>query len=257
MDPKSRIEALDWGPRQLGCGVVTIELTEAQVADAWDNALRWWIERRGFRVYYTVPISSGMQRYSMPADCDEVVEVYFTGVQMDSGALLEPYAFIDVDMLPVMSSSIIGGSGNLFYSGVHQVMSHAETARRVMSSEPAWIYYKEVNQLLVTPRRQTSGIAIVKYISNNLSCDDPVGSDDPPNQLKLLRTRDRGIILRWFLADLKEKLGRVRAKYTEWPSAGGGRSLDGDTLLGEAQGDKDQLREEIMGLSDCVPFITG
>lgn len=194
----------------------------------------------------------------MPDDCDEVLTVYFPGVQIDIIAAVNPFAFIDVDQLPVAYQSITGVPGGQFYGTFHQILQHAETARRIVGSEPAWDYHKTENVLRLAPTNQRTGTVVVRYISNKLVAVDPVApATVPKNDFRHLRVRDRDLILRYGLAMMKEILGRIRGKYQEWPSAGGSKTLDGDTLLQEARDDKDDLNTELMGLSDPVPFLTG
>lgn len=263
MDPKTRTEAIEWGPRELGCGVTIIELTIKHVEDAFDDAVRWWVGRRGLKKHAVAQTFQGTQTYTAPDDCDEVLEVWFPGVQFDVIAAIEPYAFIDVDMLPAAYQSLTGIPGGSFYGTISQIIAHAETARRIISSEPAWRYFKSdlagtPNQIMIFPRNRIGGVMIIRYISDALVSDDPpLPATTPINQFRILRVRDRDIILKYYLATLKQKLGRVRSKYSEWPSAGGSKTLDGDTLLAEAQTELAELKEEIMGLSDGVPFLTG
>ena len=57
---------------------------------------------------------------------------------------------------------------------------------------------------------------------------------------------------------MKIRLGRVRSKFVDgFASAGGPKILDGSTLIEEANTEKEKLKEEILGLSDPIPFLTG
>jgi len=241
-----------WLRRKLGCGVTNVEMTPDMFGDSFDDAVRWWVGRRGIKKHAVQNLTPGVQAYTMPSDCDMVLELWFPGVQLDIIAAINPYAFIDVDQLPVAYSSITGVPGGSFYGTFMQILQHAETARRVVSSEPTWEYRKDENTVWVFPRNQRNGSAIARYVSNDLTsdtCDDEFGS-------KIL-VRDRDIILKWALADAKETLGRIRSKYQDWPTAGGTRALDGDTLRSEGNTEKEILNDEVIGLSDPVPFITG
>ena len=250
-DPKTREEALKWAKRQVGGGVVVLEVNEDHVEDSFDDAIRWYIARKGIKRRAVTNLSPGIQEYAMPDDTDEVLDVWFPGVQIDIIAAVNPFAFIDVDQLPVAYQSITGVPGGSFYGTLHQILSHAETARRVIGSEPAWEYFKDTNILHIAPRNIGGGSSLVSFISTRLD------SEKITDDFAKLRYRDRDIILRYLVAKLKEKLGRVRGKYTDWPSAGGSKSLDGDTLLGEAQGEIERLDEEIKALSEPVPFLVG
>lgn len=250
--PCTRETSIAWLRRKLGCGVVAVELSEEQAEDSFDDAIRWWVGRKGIKKHAAQNLTPGVQEYVMTDDCDMVLEVFFPGVQLDIIAAVNPYAFIDVDQLPVAYSSITGVPGGSFYGTFFQILQHAETARRVVSSEPTWEYRKDENKLWVFPRSQRNGSAIARYVSNDLTSE----TEDDEFCKKIL-VRDRDIILRWALADVKETLGRIRGKYQDWPTAGGTRALDGDTLRTEGLAEKEKLDDEILGLSDPVPFITG
>jgi hypothetical protein len=199
----------------------------------------------------------------MPDDCDQVLQVWFPGVQLDIIAAVNPFAFIDVDQLPVAYQSITGVPGGSFYGTLHQILSHAETARRVVGSEPDWDYFKDRNILHVFPRNQRTGTLIARYASTRLNAYDADDAENNPDKLKndfkdSLRYRERDLILRYALAEAKIRLGRVRSKFADgFPSAGGPKILDGSTLIDEATQEKEALKEEILGLSDPVPFLTG
>jgi hypothetical protein len=257
-DPLNETDSVEWMKRQLGCGVIVIELSDAMLTDAFCTAIRWYIARKGVKRLAVANLVPGISEYAMPDDTDEVLRVDFPGGQIDAIAAVNPYAFIDVEQLPVAYQSITGVPGGSFYGTYHQMLSHAETARRIMGSEPAWDYYKDENIIRVAPANGRGGSAVVRYASNKLVTVDPVLPDTTPkNDFANLRVRDRDVILRYALAWAKQTLGRIRGKYTEWPGAGGSKSLDGDTLLMEAREDMDALTIELIGLSDPVSFLTG
>ena len=257
-DPLTRADAITWLKRHLGGGVVVLELCQDHFQDAFADALRWYIGRHGIKRRAVQNLSPGIQEYLMPDDCDELLEVWFPGVQIDIIAAVNPFAFIDIDQLPVAYQSVTGVPGGSFYGTFHQILAHAETARRIIGSEPAWEYFKDTNTLHVTPRNQRGGLAIARYASTTLCADDPVAPATAPiNDLRRIRFRHRELILRFALTKIKERLGRVRGKYTEFPSAGGTKSLDGDALLSEAKEEVTTLNAEIMELNEGVPFLVG
>jgi len=258
MDPRTKTEALEWLKRKMGGGVVVLEMCDEHFSDAFDDAIRWYIGRKGVKRRAAQNLAPSVQEYSMPDDCDEVLEMWFPGVQIDIIAAINPYAFIDVDQIPIAYQAITGVPGGSFYGTFHQILAHAETARRIVGSDPAWEYYKDTNILYIAPRNQRAGAAIARYISTTLVVDDPTSPDTTPvNDFRRLRFRHRDLILRYALAQTKERLGRIRTKYTEFPSAGGTKNLDGDTLLGEAQGEIEKLDAEILELNEGTPFLIG
>jgi len=257
-DPLNRADAISWLKRSLGGGIVVIELCQDHFEDSFADAIRWYIGRNGIKRRAVQNIVGGIQEYQMPDDCDELLEVWFPGVQIDLIAAINPYAFIDVDQIPIASQSLTGVPGGSFYGTLELMLSHASTARRITGSEPAWEYFKDTNTLHIAPRNQRGGLAIAKYISTTLVCDDPMSpAVIPKNDFKRLRYRHRELILRYALAKVKERLGRVRGKYSDLPSSGGARTLDGETLLAESKDEVTTLNEEIMELNEGVPFLIG
>jgi hypothetical protein len=257
-DPLTRGEAITWLKRSLGGGIVVLELCQEHFEDSFADAIRWFVGRFGIKRRALQNIVGGIQEYKMPDDCDEVLEVWFPGVQIDIIAAVNPFAFIDIDQLPVAYQSITGVPGGAFYGTLEQILMHAETARRVVGSEPAWEYFQDTNVLHIAPRSQRGGIAIARYASTTFVADDPIKPEKVPvNDFRRIKFRHRELILRYALAKVKERLGRVRGKYTEWPGAGGGKTLDGEALLSESREDVVALNEEIMGLNEGVPFLVG
>jgi len=257
-DPLNREDAVGWVQRSLGCGSVILEITDEHSEDSFDDALRWWIARKGIKRHAVQNVVSGESSYTMPNDCDEVLAVWFPGVQLDVIAAINPFAFIDVEMLPVAYQSLTGLPGGSFYGTLNQMVAHAATARRVIGAEPAFEYDKDTNFLHIYPVDHASGTVIARYASTTLVTAEPTPPDTTPiNDFARLRFRDRDLILRYARAALKLRLGRVRSKYSEWPSAGGSKTMDGDTLVAEGREEFDTLTEELIGLSDPVPFVVG
>lgn len=257
-DPLNRTDAIAWLKRALGGGVVVLELYQCHFEDAFADALRWYIGRHGIKRRAIQNLVGGIQEYQMPADCDEVLEIWFPGVQLDVIAAVNPFAFIDVDQIPVAYQSITGSPGGMFYGTLNQIMQSAETARRIIGSEPAWEWFQDTNTLHIAPRNQRGGLAIARYASSKLIADDPTPpATTPVNDFRRLRFRHRELILRYALAKAKERLGRVRSKYNEMAAAGGSKTLDGEGLLSESRDEVTALNEEIMELNEGVPFLVG
>jgi len=261
-EPTNKTSALGWIERKLGGGIVVIELSTDHLDDAFDDAIRWYVGHKGIKRHAVVNMIPGVQEYTMPDDTDEVIEVFFPGVQLDIIAAINPYAFIDVDQLPVAYSSVTGVPGGQFYGTLHQILSHAETARRIVGSEPAWEYYKDRNIVHLFPRSQRTGAIVARYASTKLGVHDEDDTENNPNGDKndfaAMRFRERDLILKYAVAGVKERLGRVRSKYTDgMPSAGGSKNLDGETLLGEAQNEMEALTTTLLSLSNPVPMLVG
>lgn len=258
-DPKNKTEAIEWVQRKLGGGAIILELLPEHFDTAFSDAIRWYVARKGLQRKAVVNLVPSIVDYVMPDDTDIVIDIIFPGVQLDVIQAVNPYAFIDVEQIPVATHSITGVPGGSFYGTLKLILQHAETARRIIGSEPAWEYDPYTKLVHIYPNSQRSGAMVATYISTTLNADDPVPPlTTPTNDFRRMMFRDRDILLRYFMASCKWMLARVRGKYTDgMPSAGGSKNLDGDTLLGEAQGEIEALNEEIKALSEPVGFLTG
>ena len=240
-----------------------MEVSPEALDDAFDDAIRWYVGYRGIKRHAAVNLVPGVQEYTMPDDCDAVIQVWFPGVQLDIIAAVNPFAFIDVDQIPVAYQSITGVPGGQFYGTLHQILAHAETARRITGSEPDWDYYRDRNLLNTFPRNVRTGSLLARYASTRLNAYARDDAENNPDGLKNdfsegLMWRERDLIMRYCLAEAKIRVGRARSKYQDGMSgAGGPKLLDGSSLIDEANTTKEQLKEEIMGMSDPVPFMTG
>lgn len=247
--PCDRASSIAWIKRMLGCGVVRVELTNDQVGDAFDDAVRWWVGKRGLKKWAGTNIVSGQMEYVVPDDVDEVLEVVFPGLYLDSIAWSGEYYAYGDDGDYVYATSWFSGTPQTAFPGSYfQTIQHSEMVNRIFNAERAWEYDRNRKIITISPERQPSGSAFIHYISNTLTDEE---------FCKKILVRDRDIILRYAVVMAKQRLGRVRVKYQQWPSAGGMVSMDGDQLLGDVISELSILEEEIMGLSDAVPFVTG
>lgn len=252
MDPKTRSEVLAWAPRKIGGGVVVVELTPEVIEDAWDTAKRWWASLRG--VEREAVAVGGSGRYTMPDDCEMVYEVFFSGESLGL-TNIEPFVMLDIDSIPV---GMLSMPGSAFYSTLAIYLQRQEMGQRIMSSDPSWDWDQDSGTLLVYPTEQTGAI-IARYISTEVRDVDPTPpATTPRNDLRRMRNRDRDILLRYFIAECKEILARVRGKYTSGlPSAGGMVTMDADMMRGEAAEEKQALKEELLALSDTPMMLIG
>ena len=75
-DPKTRAEVLDWGVRKIGGGKVVIELEDNDVDDAFDDAIRWYVARKGIQRRAIVNLIPGVQEERLqPEDLAQAATV--------------------------------------------------------------------------------------------------------------------------------------------------------------------------------------
>jgi len=253
-NPRTRDEVLAWGPRKLGGGVVVVELTQQQNEDSWDDAVRWWIARRGIQ-RSAVAVYSGPGVYTVPSDCETVIEVLFPDIALPS--LLQPYEWLGLDVIP-LDHTPYGRPWSDGFSQIIQWLQRAEMGQRIMGGEPSWEWDASSRQLRLFPAsRSWSGSIVIRYLSAELNDTDPVRSTDSPNDLKRLSFLDLDILLRRYMVELKDRLGHIRNKYPDGlPAAGGTKRMDGSDLLQEVATDKQLLDEELQEIDGpAAPFL--
>jgi hypothetical protein len=249
-DPTTKAEGIAWVRRSLGedgdCGI-KVELSDGQFETAWGDAVRWYVGRKGVTKTHAFTLSGSVD-LTVPADCDEVLDVAFPGRGYDNlFAAGAGYDLIGQTMLPVSRGGGMNSGLGMLPSGLYQTSQHLEMARRVFGSDPTWEWDRSTRKLQVFPGRQASGAAVVKYKSTTL--DDAT--------LANLSFRERDLILRYAKAKAQMMLGYRRRKFSEWPSAQNPKRLDGPEMVQEAQAEIEKLNEEILVVPFAAPFLTG
>lgn len=249
-----------WARRQLGedgtC-TVKVELTDSQLEQALENAKDWWNAHRGLFREASAMVSTDQVEIDLSAvtpRIDAIVEVWFPAdVELVDFRGMYP-GFLDVNGIPY--GSITLGGGNSPQGTIVQVLQNLETSQRVLSAEPAWEFHRDdfdkdhpvrILRLMPAPTMRATGNLIYLY------------RVDPRDiKLHMYTQRDLYLIREWALADAKYMLGRIRGKYPGGlPAAGTDRSMDGDTLLGEAREDKDRLDAKILDYGGPVMPVVG
>lgn len=240
--PRTKKDVIANVKSSLGEGVVKLELKENHFSDSYEDALRWFIAMKGLERLWLTPFVEGKQDYEVPDDVDEVTNV----IMPMSG--IEAYLPYEADLVMlglrgIPARDVLPNMDR--YSSLVQQFQYAEMSQRVLGNEFDWEWLPDMRILRVYARRTftPSGNMLVEYISDTID-------------LRMLNVRCVDIIVRWMLADCKERLGRIRSKYSEWMMAGGPKTMDGDALLAEASTEKEALQEEIMGLSYPIAFIS-
>jgi len=253
-NPRTREEILKWGPRTLGGGVVVVEVTLEQNEDSWDAARRWWVGRRGVsRNAVATYVGPGV--YSVPDDCETVIEVFFPDISLPS--LILPYEWVGLDVIP-LSDTPFTSPWSQGYSEIIQWLQRAEMGQRILSGEPSWEWCEAERRLNVFPATKVwSGSVVIRYLSNTLNDTDPVKSTGAVNDLKRISLRDLDLLLRYYMVELKDRLGHIRNKYPEGlPAAGGDKRLDGSDLLQEVAVERQSLDDEVMEIDGpAMPFL--
>ncbi len=232
-------ELSQWLLRKLGAPFVKVELSADHLADCIEDAQRWFASKKGFRGYATIQFN-GSSEYTLPDEVDTVFDVAF-GVSgaYDIDRIVDPMGLVD----GFPSGNLFSGHGATMglVSSYAQVSQYLEMAKRILGSEMEW--WQEGRKLIIVPA-PSSGAIRIEYKSRTFTIEQ-------------LNERDHELIKKMSLANAKETLGRIRSKFDAYPTAQGSVTLDGSTLLSEAQAEKEALDEEISASGGGLGFITG
>lgn len=237
--------------RKLGDGIVKVELTDLHMDDIMRDARRWFINRVGVEVFHELLVSRGSTTYQLPNYIIDVYEVHLPNMSLTGIAgeddFSRQYSYLFGQWYT--QSYGVGGYGRapgqdqMPYSNLVQRLQMVETIGRLWGSDSDWFYDSRQRILNIMPAPGVNGPAMLQV--NSAMFDS-----------SKLDPRDEDLFLRWAIAIAKEQLGRIRSKYDSVPTVGGDRSLDGDTLLSEAQTEMETLERQVLDrTTDHTTFI--
>ena len=232
-------DVADYITRKLGGGVVCVELTPDQLLDAVEQAKQWcqqWIGRQRTATL----VATGATEYAIPAawGCESVTDVIF---ELNTDSLTDVWKWADVE---VNVADITAVRPNYSYVDLVQRQQYLELGRRVLSGERSWDWDRARERLVVTPAPNSGETLLVYYLGTTLD-------------LSYLKSYEQKLCLDYALAQAMETLGYIRTKFAELPTASGSVSLNGDTLLSNAQQLMDKCEERARTLAQPMPFFFG
>jgi len=235
----SEAELKEWILRRLGSPVARVCLDELQLDDAVDEAKRWFAAKKGVDRDITIDLYAGQVEYTMPDDCDAVIDVSFQVSPLDISLIFAPHIIAD-EKIPYNAFAAPSSVG--LYSSFTQALQYVEMAKRTLNAERNWFYYPYKKILVTLPDPKGGGKAFVEYKS---TC----------NNIEQLPERDHDLVKRYALALAKQDLGMIYSKYSVWPTAQGQVQLNGDQLLQQAEKERERLEDEIYESAKPMPFF--
>lgn len=235
-------ELRQWVLRRLGAPIHKVELCEAHVTDAVEQARRWFSAKKGQKRQIFVPINAAQVEYDLDTidrQIDTVLDVAFSQSKLDLSLIFSPFTLLEEKIPYDVFAS--GGSGGL-YSSYVQSLQYIEMAKRILSAELEWRQDGRILFIAPIPEAARSLIMDVK-----LHC---VKIED-------LNERDHELIKRYALAKAREDLFWIIGKYGEFPGAQGNTSLNYAILQDQVQRELEKLEEEIFKSAGPMPFLTG
>lgn len=240
--------------RKLGLGIQSVELTDLHMQDVIDDTNRWFAFRLGQKQFLKIDIVKGKNEYVLPGHVIEVLSVRFPSNSLGTNALgTDDFSYAYGYLFGSWFTNSVGngaqGSNSYYsspypYSDLVMRLQYLETIGRIWSADIEHVYDPANRTLLVTPGPIIAGVILIEYWSSII---DPRQFDP----------QDEDFYLRWALAEAKDTLGRVRTKYDSYPTVGGDRLLNGDTLLQEAREEKEKLEQEVIQRRRSIPIVTG
>lgn len=229
----------DYILRKFGHPTVHVELELEQLEDAVAEAKAWFSGLIGI-VHTDSLTANGTGEYDVNSDVSIITEVVPTPTNLDS--LVTPYAWADVELTPMAYGYRISGLGR--YSELLQYMQYLEQAKRIVGADFEWEWDRVARKLRLAPADLISGVVIYYYTPKSLSLDNMA-----PYEVRLVR--------QFAYAESMEMLGQIRSKYSELPSSTGGITLNGETLLANAEALRADLEEKAKMLRKPTGFIIG
>lgn len=242
---------------KLGRGVVTVEIQ--RTLGTLDTVLRqselWFIMHKSQRSEFKFTIQPNQEDYStvakggpLPDDIYYVAELWLpeaiTRVEDALGAFgIYGFAQLGISNLPVEDIASAGSAQGVFSSLV-QVFQYNEIANEVLSNNLSWEWKEQEKTLRILPPPGRGGTGYISYYRNSVDYD-------------CLQPEDEFFIREYALAEAKEVVGRMRSKFSGYPTAEGERNLDGDQLLAESSEMKQQLNEMIERRAFGTGFYVG
>jgi hypothetical protein len=227
----------DYIRRKLGGGVICVELTPDQLQDAIDRAKLWMQQWVGHQKTALLTMT-GATEYAIPTawGCETVVDVVF---QLNTDSLTDIWKWADVE---VNVADIMAVRPNYSYVDLVQRQQYLELGRRVLSGERSWDWDRAKARLVITPPPSAGETALVYYLADTID-------------VAYLKRYEAAVFQDYALAQAMETLGWIRTKFSEVPTASGSTTLNGDTLLSNAQQLIDKCEEKARALAPPMPFF--
>ena len=257
--------------RRLGYPMVKIELDYSQLTDSIDYARDKWIKwsagNATSEVFFTTPLSAGQYLYDMPTGCVEVLSYDAMGISSGINTLftVENYLYSNGMFESLLNTSAAGYS----LVSYHAARDFLDTLKRYTPDAYNFKYHRYTNQLEIQPPPPSGGSLTYtpKYL--NAQGEEVVGQEitiDSPGFMLIRAYMVEGSTLdpdyangdtdphfltsSWIFdyatAYATRVLGLVRRKFGQFSSLGNqGISMDGDSLISEANDQMERLMEDL------------
>lgn len=226
---------------QLGGQTVCLELTPDSWTQIFFAATQWFNARVALTKRMPLQIAPSTQsEYTLPEEVIDVNQVYFPGLDF-----MTSFSF-DMPFHILWQLPHGWARSGMRFSGLVERLQYLETAQRILGG-PAWDYDPATRKLTLATSMNTQDVSLIIYEYTALATD--IASIQKPYDIQLYSE--------YALAQAKIQLGRARSKFDSLPSAQGSVTLDGITLLNEANEKIKELEEKTLSRSDYSPIVMG
>lgn len=232
-------ELKQWILRRLGAPYLKVELCDDHLNDEVEEALQWYVAKKGLVKQGLIMVNPGQTEYQLPEEVETVLDVAFPVPPMDISMIFSPFILLD-EKVPYDVFAAPSSVG--LYSSFTQTLQYVEVAKRILGAESEWLQKDRILHIWPLPKNHAA--VIIDFKPCFVYLDQ-------------LSQRDHEIVKRYALASAKADLGRIRSKYSEYPTAQGSATLDGERLLEEANTEIEKLNEELAQSAYAMGFVTG
>lgn len=216
--------------------LVDVELDTPDIETAYRMAKKTWKQKGSDNLnhsFYQLDVVSGQNEYQLPAEIADVVSV----ITMSNDAFTMEDPFAMASFQETFTYGMGGGVSADFFYIYDMTRQIIDNNKMYTAEEPNFRFNRRSNTIyLFNPPSVDRKWVLEVYRQ----------STDEEYQNNLW-------ILNWTIAECKQILGRAYRKFGSLPSPTGESQLDGDTLVQEAQREKELLLEEIDNFVDGDP----
>lgn len=247
--------------RRLGYPMIKVEISDQQIFDHINYAVKkfkkWATGQATQEVYFTLMLSGGQTTYDMPVGVTDVIGYDGRGTTGGVTTLfsVENYLYSRGVFDPVMW---MNGYDSYSMVSYHLALDFIETMNHYVVDKYNFKYHWVTNQLEIQPVPETGNALTITDGTTSAVFDSPgfilvrsymvagsTISEWPKDQ-----NESYFYALDWIedyvVARCKETIGYIRRKFSNFGSIGNqGISLDGDSLVSEAQGEMERLEEKL------------
>jgi hypothetical protein len=237
-------ELKKWIPRRLGAPYLSVPLSPEHLDDAVTAARDWFIAKKGVEKQTQFILNSSTTIYTMPDDCDVVLDVIVEDSPLDISLIFSPQLLAD-EKVPYSVFAPPSSTAGGLYSSFVQALQYTEMAKQVIGADINWQYNQYNKQLLILPPTLNALTALIQYKSSEIGALDQ------------LPERDHDLFKRFALAWAKRDLGNIYSRYSSWQVAEGQQVLNGAQLIEESKLEFATLEEEIFNSAKPAFMVVG